>query len=190
MATANPVPRLHSTRPLVFSETENAPREKRDFRPQSLNERHRVLMRALATGRTIKDAAAVAGFSINRASMVVNTPLFQNELARMRGMIESQLAKNEAAIYTETRMEEARSRLAVSAPEAVDTIIGVMKSGQRDCDRLRAAQDLLDRQGLREKETVRVEQASIFIDSSTVALLEKLRARQRPVEVEAEVVNG
>jgi len=56
--------------------------------PDKITPRHRALMRRLVAGMSLSDACNDIGFSISRASIIVNSPLFQEEMKRMEGEVE------------------------------------------------------------------------------------------------------
>lgn len=146
------------------------------YQPKALNERHRVLMRALATGHKLIEAAQIAGFTLGRASVVASSPLFKSELERMRASMNQAVVEKSAEQF----VGGARKVIFENLEKAARKVVEKLDSGESDSIQLKAASDLLDRAGIREKEKVEMTSTHITIDSATLALLDRIKQRSVP----------
>src|SRR3972149_4700121 len=91
--------------------------------PKHITGRHLALMRRLAAGVTIKDAAEELGYSQQRASLVVNSPLFQDEYKKLQEDIRTGVVKIEAGI---AHMDGGiRKRMEEEAINSLNVLIGL-----------------------------------------------------------------
>jgi len=120
------------------------------LQPKRISPRHRALMRRLASGMQPRDAAEDLGFSLARVSIVINSPLFQEELKLMQEEINSEHAKAEANRIT---ADPVRALLSESAIKAARTLDGALSDGA-GAVRVSAAKDILDRNGYAKEDNV------------------------------------
>ncbi len=105
--------------------------------------RHREMARMLALGMTQADVARYLGITQARLSIIVNSPLFKLELAKLEQKREESVA-------------DIKDTLLELAPSAVDTLAKTMYTSPSERLRLDAAKDILDRAGVEKKTSVTV----------------------------------
>jgi hypothetical protein len=110
--------------------------------PDKITPRHRLLMRLLVSGKILKDAAAEAGFSLARASVIVTSPLFKDELKRMEAGVAQEFVEAEG----QKTVDDTRHELMESRVVAAKTLRGALDDGDKKIA-LSAAKDILDRTG-------------------------------------------
>jgi len=126
--------------------------------PDKVTPRHRALMRRLVAGMTLSDACADIGFTVSRASLIVNSPLFQEEMKMMEGEVAKEFAEAEANRPTDpTRMV-----LSESSEMAAKTLKGAM-SDENPMVRVSAAKDILDRTGYAKEDKIK---AKVLVEPS------------------------
>ena len=140
--------------------------------PDKVTPRHRALMRRLVAGMTLSDACVDIGFTVSRASIIVNSPLFQAEMKVMEGEIAKEFQEAEAQRPTDpTRMV-----LSESAEMAAKTLKGAM-SDENPMIRVSAAKDILDRTGYAKEDKIKakvlVEPSQSLIDVMSRIVKEK-----------------
>lgn len=140
--------------------------------PDKITPRHRALMRRLVAGMTLSDACIDIGFSISRASLIVNSPLFQAEMKRMEGEVAKEFAEAEANRPT----DPTRVMLSESAETAARTLKGAL-SDENAMVRVNAAKDILDRTGYAKEDKIKakvlVEPSQSLIDVMSRIVKEK-----------------
>jgi len=132
-----------------------------------ITSRHRALMRRLLAGMTLREACEELGYSVSRASVIVNSPLFQEEMRRMQEEIDGKFVEAEGEkIHTDI----VRRKLKNLAKEAINTLEGCL--GDRSGSvRVSAAKEILDRAGYVKEEKGEVEVKVV----PTPGLVEALR---------------
>ena len=132
-------------------------------RPNKVTPRHRALMRRLVSGMTLSQASEDLGFTVGRASVIVNSPLFQDEMKRMEGELREEFVEREA----DKSADAVRVSLTESAEIAARTLKGALDD-ESAAVRVSAAKDILDRTGYAKedkiKATVLVEPSQSLID--------------------------
>jgi hypothetical protein len=140
--------------------------------PDKVTPRHRALMRRLVSGMTLSDACTDIGFSISRASLIVNSPLFQEEMKRMEGEVAKEFAEAEA----NRPSDPTRLVLTESAETAARTLKGAL-SDENPTIRVSAAKDILDRTGYAKEDKLKakvlVEPSQSLIDVMSRIVKEK-----------------
>ena len=126
--------------------------------PDKITPRHRALMRRLVSGMALTDACNDIGFSISRASLIVNSPLFQAEMKVM----EAEVAKNFAEAEAERPTDPIRIALTASAEKAAKTLDGAL-SDENVMARVSAAKDILDRTGYAKEDKIK---AKVLVEPS------------------------
>ena len=106
-----------------------------------VNTRHRQLMRELAGGATVTQAAARCEFSIGRVRQLMRSELFASELERMEDKIDD---RTEERIAEDSSVSET---LKGAAPLAATTLVEAATTGVMNSLRVSSAKDLLDRTG-------------------------------------------
>jgi len=129
--------------------------------PDKISCRHRALMRKLVSGMTLSQACDDLGFSISRASIIVNSPLFQAELASMeeelkRSFIEARTEKEVAG------SDPVHTLLSETAELAARTLKGAL-SDDSATTRISAARDILDRAGYAKEDKIK---ARVLVEPS------------------------
>lgn len=126
--------------------------------PDKMTPRHRALMRRLVAGMTLSDACVDIGFSISRASLIVNSPLFQEEMKRMEAEVAREFVEAEA----ERPTDPTRIMLAESSEVAARTLKGAL-SDENPMVRVSAAKDILDRTGYAKEDKLK---AKVLVEPS------------------------
>lgn len=127
--------------------------------PKKVNSRHRALMRRLISGMTLTQACEDVGYSITRASIVVNSPLFKDEMSRMEKDVKEGFVDAEAGKLS---VDPTRVALNEAKDLAVRTIKGAMSDASGSV-RVNAAKDILDRTGYGKEDKVN---ANVLVEPS------------------------
>jgi len=140
--------------------------------PDKVTPRHRALMRRLVAGMTLSEACVDIGFTVSRASIIVNSPLFQAEMKVMEGEVAKEFQEAEAQRPT----DPTRTMLSESAEMAARTLKGAM-SDESAMIRVSAAKDILDRTGYAKEDKIKakvlVEPSQSLIDVMSRIVQEK-----------------
>jgi hypothetical protein len=126
--------------------------------PDKVTPRHRALMRRLVAGMTLTDACNDIGFTISRASIIVNSPLFQAEMKTMEGEVAKEFQEAEAQRPT----DPTRLLLSESSEMAARTLKGAMDD-ENALVRVSAAKDILDRTGYAKEDKIK---AKVLVEPS------------------------
>jgi len=135
--------------------------------PKKLTSRHRALMRRLLAGMTLKEACEELGYSLSRASVIVNSELFQEEMRRMQEQLDNRFVECEGEKAT---VEMVRERLEKLSAKAVQTLEQCLNS-LSDNVRVSAAKEILDRSGFVKKER---QEMDVYVQP-TPGLIEALK---------------
>jgi len=141
-----------------MKEQEEKSQSTKDQQPDRLNSRHRALMRKLASGFKLQDAADELGYTLVRASVIVNSPLFKAELEKMQAAINAGFVEAEA---TKDR-DDTRIALMASREKAAKTLDGALDDESASI-RVSAAKDILDRTGYAKEDKLK---AKILVEPS------------------------
>jgi hypothetical protein len=129
-------------------------------------------MRRLVAGMTLTDACVDIGFTISRASIIVNSPLFQEEMKRMQEDVTSEFVTAEA----EKSADSTRVVLSESSETAAKTLRGALDD-ENPIVRVSAAKDILDRTGYAKEDKIKakvlVEPSQALIDVIARIVTEK-----------------
>lgn len=127
--------------------------------PDKINLRHRALMRRLVSGMTLSQACEDLGYSLPRASVIVNSPLFKGEQEKMAKNVDKGFVDAEAG-----RLAADPTRLALdnSKEKAVKTLKGALDDHSGNV-RVSAAKDILDRTGYAKEDKIK---ANILMEPS------------------------
>ncbi len=128
--------------------------------PKKLNNRHRVLMRLLITGLPLGQAALALGFTVSRASIISNSSLFKAEMERMRGEIEGELVSVEGDIGSRVR-----GVLEKEGVTSAEKLVTLRDNAVSEGVSLRAAQDILDRLGIKGKDVLEIQEKVVGSDA-------------------------
>ena len=143
-----------------------------DAEPDKVTPRHRALMRRLVAGMTLSDACVDIGFTVSRASIIVNSPLFQEEMKRMQEDVTSEFVTAEA----EKSADSTRVLLSESSENAAKTLRGALDD-ENPIVRVSAAKDILDRTGYAKEDKIKakvlVEPSQALIDVIARIVTEK-----------------
>ena len=137
---------------------ENKAQSSIDAEPDKITPRHRALMRKLVAGMKLGEACDDIGMSISRASVVVNSPLFQREMEKMQEELNGKFTSAEA----EKVSDATREKLNDSAERAAATLRGALDDAS-SAVRISAAKDILDRTGYGKEDKVK---ANIVVEPS------------------------
>jgi hypothetical protein len=156
----------------MSKEHENKAESTINAEPDKVTPRHRALMRRLVAGMTLSDACVDIGFSISRASLIVNSPLFAAEMKTMEAEVAKEFQEAEAQRPT----DPTRIVLSESAETAARTLKGAL-SDENPTIRVSAAKDILDRTGYAKEDKIKakvlVEPSQSLIDVMSRIVKEK-----------------
>lgn len=128
---------------------------------KSISLRHRVLMKKLLAGKTLKASAEDLGYNYERAVIVANSPLFREEMDRMRKEVEK------GVIELETEVEHmdggVKARMEEEAFNSLRVILSLRDGGTSERVRQVSALEILDRAGYGKTDKV---EGKIVLDSS------------------------
>jgi len=127
--------------------------------PDKINLRHRALMRRLVAGMTLTQACEDIGYSLQRASVIVNSPLFIAEKDKMANDVEKGFVDAEAGRLTS---DPTRAALDKAKEKAVKTLHGALDDNSGNV-RVSAAKDILDRTGYAKEDKVN---ANVLLEPS------------------------
>jgi len=115
------------------------------LQPLSISHRHRALMRRLVAGGRLKDVCEELGFTVARASLVANSPLFKEEMARMQAQVDSGVIKLEAE---KPHIDGGvRAQLEEEALASLRVIVGLRDGAKSERVQQVSALEILDRAG-------------------------------------------
>lgn len=129
--------------------------------PDRLGPRHRALMRRLAAGMRLQEACDDLGFSISRASLVVNSPLFKAEMEKMQADLNKGFVDAEGEKISMST-DPTRIALSDAAEIAARTLRGALDD-VNPAVRVSAAKDILDRTGYAKEDKIK---AKILVEPS------------------------
>lgn len=113
-----------------------------NYAPAKLNSKHRELMRHMAHGEKVGEAADAVGMTRGAAYVVVTSDLFKVELKRMRDTIEGLSNWNEAH---KLDRDPVKQLLALHAPEIARAHIRTALHGESERNRITAQMSVLDK---------------------------------------------
>lgn len=132
------------------------------LQPKRIHQRHRALMRKLIAGVTLKQACEELGFSVSRASLIVNSPLFQAEMERLEEEMKNKFVEAEAEKDRADAADPVRTFLVDSALDAARTLKGALSDANTGT-RVNAAKDILDRTGYAKEDKLK---ARVLVEPS------------------------
>jgi hypothetical protein len=141
-----------------MKEQEDKAQSSINAQPDNITPRHRALMRRLVAGMTLDDAATDIGFSISRASIIVHSPLFQEEMKRMEAAVAKEFVEAEG----EKSADATRVVLSEASEKAARTLNGALDD-QNAMVRVSAAKDILDRTGYAKEDKIK---AKVLVEPS------------------------
>lgn len=112
---------------------------------QKLSDRHRKLIRLVASGYSNGECAEILGMNVNSIGRLKQAPLFQAELERVREELKQHFLSTEGEATT---LDFHRTRLMGEAGPSIDKVINLRDHAEKDETQLKAATELLDRAGL------------------------------------------
>jgi len=129
--------------------------------PGKIGPRHRALMRRLAAGMRLQEACEDIGFSISRASLVVNSPLFKAEMEKMQDDLNKGFVEAESEKISRSA-DPTRIALSESAEVAARTLRHALDD-ENPTIRVSAAKDILDRTGYAKEDKIK---AKVLVEPS------------------------
>ena len=156
----------------IHDDTEHYSETTRKLQPKRINTRHRALMRRLLSGMTVGQAADDIGMNRGRASVIINSPLFQAEMKEMSEDIKREFVESEGHDIQKC-LAEAREKLMQASPNAAQVLVDGLSNEK---ERQLSAKEILDRVGVKGKEEFR---GSVQVEAgpSLAAALEQLSKR-------------
>ena len=145
-----------------------------------ISPRHRASMRKLVSGMKIGEVCEDIGMSISRASVVVNSPLFQEEMRRM----ELDLKEKFVAAEAEKSSDSTRTVLTDASEAAAKTLKGALDN-QNPQVAVSAAKDILDRTGYAKEEKIK---ANVFVEpsQSLIDVIDRIAIEKKGGEADGE----
>lgn len=141
-----------------MKEQQDKARSTINAQPDRLVPRHRALMRRLVAGMRLKDACEDIGFCLSRASVIVNSPMFQEEMRKMEQEVNHQFAQAEG----NRAVDITKSLLSDSSEIAARTLRGALDDASATV-RISAAKDILDRTGYAKEDKLK---AKVLVEPS------------------------
>lgn len=139
--------------------------------PHKLSARQRRVLRLIATGLTVAEAAAQCGYSPNRVSTILNSPLGQEYLQGVESLATEELMSQNAEVELGPRAA-VMQRLEAELPETLEQLIA-LRDGPDARVALGAVNSMLDRGGVVAKTAVQVEQR-VVADEGVLEALRRL----------------
>lgn len=152
------------------------------YRPHRLRPRNRRLLRLIATGMPVGEAAEQCGYSLSRASIILNSPLGQEYVRDMEKWGAEELFMQNAEMELNSRAVVMK-RLEAELPETLEQLIA-LRDGPDARVALGAVNSMLDRAGISAKQSVSVEQ-KIVADEGVVEALKRLGILPMPAAPQA-----
>lgn len=121
--------------------------------PKELSSKHRAMMRMQIAGFTVTEISKKLDCTIPRVSIIVNSPLYLEEKAKMQTELDRIFLDAEG---TKAQTDLVRVRFREESLACVDKIVSLRDGAQSEVVQLNAAQSILDRAGYKEPEEVRV----------------------------------
>lgn len=129
--------------------------------PKNINSRHRALMRRLVAGIPLNQACEDIGLTVARASLIVNSPLFQAEMKKMEGEVREGFVEAEGERQV-MASDPTRVYLSDASEMAARTLKGAL-SDESPTIRISAAKDILDRTGYAKEDKIK---AKVVVEPS------------------------
>jgi len=151
--------------------------------PDKVTPRHRALMRRIVSGMTLTEACTDLGFTVSRASIIVNSPLFQAELKLMEVEIGREFAEAEAL----KSGDATRTVLSDASVKAARTIAGALDSDNAGVQ-MTAAKDILDRTGYAKEDKIKA-QVLVQPSQALIDVLSRITTEKsvgKPTDVKAD----
>lgn len=129
-----------------------------DAQPDKITPRHRALMRRLVSGQTLTEACGDLGFTVSRASIIVNSPLFQAEMKQMEADVGRDFVEAEAL-----KSGDATRQVITDATEPAAKTLKQSLNSENESIRVTAAKDILDRGGYAKEDKLK---ARVLVEPS------------------------
>ena len=142
------------------SDTPNYSDSTISIQPKHTSSRHRAMMRYLIAGKTPGEIADIFELTNARVSVIINSPLFKEEMRKMEGEVRDEFVQNEGG---KVHTDSVRGRLAEEALRALDTIVGFRDNATSERVRQLSALEILDRAGYKASEKI---EGTVEIDAS------------------------
>jgi len=140
---------------------------------RGVSDKHRLLMRLLIGGLSKIEAGKLSGFTAMRVSYLLQKPTFSDELERLRKEVTGSFVEKASDVgATITGYLEDEGLASAKA------VVALRDSSQDEKIRLAASKDVLDRIGLRGKETLDVNERVVGSDS-LIKMLEVAAAEMK-----------
>ena len=125
-----------------------------------LSSRHRAMMRYLIAGTPQEELVVIFGLTQPRLSVIMNSPLFRIELAKMQKEVNAQFVENESS---KVHTSDVRGKLQEEALRSLDKIIELRDGAVSERVRQLSALEILDRAGYKAAEKI---ESRIEVDAS------------------------
>ena len=130
------------------------------LQPKHINTKHRAMMRHFIAGKTNREVAELFGMTEARVSLIKNSPLFREEMAKMEKEVKDEYVQTEGS---KVQTDLIRVRMKERAAEAADTLYELMKGAESEAVRQKSAMEILDRTGYKATEKF---EGEVVVDAS------------------------
>jgi len=162
----------------------------KDQQLQHMSSRHRAMMRYLIAGKTIGEIAEMFALTQARVSIIINSPLFRAERAKMDSEVNSVFTENEGS---KIHRDEVRQLLEEEALKSLNKVIELRDGATSERVRQLSALEILDRAGYKAAEkivgNVEIDASEGLINAIQEAVASMKNAPIKPVIIE-KVENG
>jgi len=137
---------MEDNRP-IHQDTQEYSEATKRLQPQKVSTRHRALMRRLIAGVPLKDAAEELGYTVARASLIANSPLFKEEKRKMEEEVYNEFVRVEGEKPSLLNVEVAKKILSDASIDAANVLVGELRA-ETSRERQMSAREILDRSGV------------------------------------------
>ena len=158
-------------------DTEQYAESTKEWHLKHVNTRHRTLMRMMIAGVNPYEAGKDLGYSVAGVNLVINSPLFKEELAKMEGEVNAEFAKTEGS---RAHTDLIRHKIKDEAMASLDTLVGLRDKSDSDRVRQLSAIEILDRAGYKATDKIEAEVAIDASDGLCRAIAEAMKEMRSP----------
>lgn len=138
----------------VHQDTPEYSENTKKSQPLRVTTRHRALMRRLVAGIPLQDAAEELGYTVARASLIANSPMFKEEMRRMQEEINKEFVQTEGS---KVQSDLVRARIKEEALASLQTIVELRDKAQSERVRQLSAIEILGMGGYTKSEKIEAE---------------------------------
>ncbi len=127
---------------------------------KKVDSRHRAMMRLLISGYKNAELEEIFGLGPARISVIINSPLFREELKKMEAEVGGEYVKNEGS---KAQLDFVRIRLKEEAQRSLDKLVQLRDGAQSERVQQLSAVEILDRAGVVRTDKV---EGELIVDAS------------------------